>query len=232
MAYRLALERDPGLRQRYHAGEAEQPPASPGEAPATMADPGHLIAMHAHQAGISIAVAMGQLPHLAAAYHRGELVEIRPPAETVVAFRAPLAGEVGETVLRRVPVFRAGSWNGRKYGPAELQSMVRAFAAEHFTVPLSLGHAAAPDAPAVGRVSRLWVEGGDTLLADFASVPPDVIEGIRSGKWLSLSCEVFLDLERNGVKYPAALRSIALLGAHPAGVDLPPLSAALPSGRA
>ena len=66
-----------------------------------------------------------------------------------------------------------------------------------------------------------------TLYADFVDVDPVVIDGIRRGTWLTLSCEVFLGMEQAGKKYRAALRAVSLLGGLPPGVDLPPLREAI-----
>lgn len=222
-AYQLAMQDNPQLAESWH-NTPDGSVAAPSNA--GMVDPGAVLMQYAAAAGTDFRAACAAHPVLADAYHRAELVLaasalLPPPGPIIAHFRATV-----NAAMRAVPVFATGVWNGRKYSTADLQSMVRAFESSHFQVPLSLGHDARPDAPAVGRVSRLWIDGS-RLLADFSDVAPEVMTGIREGKWLSLSCEVYLDLSRNGEKYPAALRSIAILGAHVPGVDLPNLRSAL-----
>ena len=232
-AYQIALERDPALAARHHRGDPGTVAAPAAPAAPSLVDPGAALLAICRERAVTFQEACRRAPRLAAAWHRGEMIAASeapaaPPVAlpAVVRFRAPLAGKLGGTGLKRVAIFRAGTWNGRRYGASDLAAMVRAFEAGHYPVPLSLGHDVKPDAPAAGRVERLWIEG-ETLFADFANVAPDVLDGIADNRWLSLSCEVYLNFSRAGTTYPAALRSIAILGSHPPGVDLPPLLEAL-----
>lgn len=224
-AYQIALDRDPALAADHYRGHVGEAVPQPEPQASTLVDPGQVIAEHAAAKGISFSAACAALPALAAAWNRGEYVAASsapasPSSCAIVRFRAALAG------LRKVAIFRAGTWNGRSYSAKDLAAMVRAFEAEHFAIPVKIGHDDRPDAPAVGRIERLWV-AGDTLFADFANVAPELVDGIRDGRWLSLSCEIALNFKRNGSTYPAALLSVAVLGAHPPGVDLPALTTAL-----
>lgn len=236
-AYQLALERDPDLAAAHHAGEAgeHQVAQQQHQAQPAMVDPGYLLQLHAEQAGYSFAEAARDHPRLAEAWHRAELVQApqalpaSPPRPSVVRFRAPLPADAASAdgTIRNVPVFRVGTHNGKSYSRAALAAMVTAFSEVGYRPPITLGHTDDPAALAHGYVSALRLDG-DTLLADFADVPAETLALIREGRLLTLSCEIFIDLARNGQKFPYALRSIAMLGAHPPGVSgLPPLATAL-----
>lgn len=232
-AYALALERNPALASAHYHGEpGEASPALPEPAP-TMADPAALLMQHMASSGMSFSEACQALPSLARAYHRGEYVPVPqdPPQPTVeiARFKAPAiaADAIGTGSITGLRIFRAGRWNGKTYTVRDLDAMVEAFPVIGFTPPITLGHDDRPDAPAHGRVTALRRDG-EFLVADVEGVPAETMAMIKEGRLLSLSAEIYFDLDRGGRKYSRALRSVALLGAHPPGVSgLPSLQDAV-----
>lgn len=235
-AYQLALERDPRLAAaHYHGepGEAAPPPQAPAP---TMADPAEILMQHMQATGLSFNAACSALPSLAAAYHRGEFVPVSqapaaPPQPTVeiARFKAPAiaADAIGTGSIKGLRIFRAGRWNGKSYSTRDLDAMVEAFPVIGYTPPITMGHDDRPDAPAHGKVIALRRDG-EFLVADVDGIPPETMAMIKEGRLLSLSAEIYFDLDRGGKKYSRALRSVALLGAHPPGVSgLPSLQEAV-----
>jgi hypothetical protein len=183
----------------------------------------------------ALAATRASYPLLATAYHEGRLVAVAAPAGAedkigaplVLAFRQALGGDLVGQRLERVPLFRAGTWNARKYRVEDLDAMVQAFGQLGFRPPVKVGHDTSPGALACGYVARVWREGG-TLYGDLEGIPADVVKAIREFRLLTLSCEIFLDFARDGRRWSHALGAVALLGGHPPGVDLPPLVESLP----
>jgi hypothetical protein len=123
--------------------------------------------------------------------------------------------------LTGVEIFQAGKWNGDDYTIEDLDRMVEAAQQVGFTPPLKAGHADEGQ-PALG-----WVENlrrvGSKLLADLVGLPARVYEAIRERRYDRVSAEIYWNLERNGKKFPRALKALALLGAQIPAVDLKPL---------
>jgi hypothetical protein len=136
-----------------------------------------------------------------------------------------LIEEIRTYKIKGVEVFSAGEWNKDKYGLEDLYSMVTAFNSLKvgFRPYLKLGHdnkqalSKSSGLPAVGWVERLYVQGAK-LLADFDFVPEKIYKLIKSRAYRKVSCEVYWDLDVNGVKYPRVVGAVALLGAENPGV--------------
>jgi hypothetical protein len=129
--------------------------------------------------------------------------------------------------INNVEIFRTGTWNGKKYTTATIDKIVAAAATQGYRPPVTLGHSAEPDAPAYGYVTNLRRQG-DVLVGDFEDVPQELVDQIRDKRFDAVSCEIYFDLERDKLKFPFALRSVAVLGAHPPAVaSLKPLSDSL-----
>ncbi|SRR6266540_84712 len=138
---------------------------------------------------------------------------------------AELIEEIKTYNINEVEVFSAGEWNKDKYSAEDLHSIVNAF--ENLKVGwrpyLKLGHddgqklAKSSGLPSVGWVNKLYVRG-DKLLADLEYIPEKIYKLIKSRAYRKVSCEIYWDLDVNGIKYPRVLGAIALLGAENPGV--------------
>src|SRR4051794_24660067 len=171
-AFRQALAEQPQAAEAWHRGE---------DIDATMTgetvDPGQLLLSHAAALGQTFAESARAFPALAAAWHAGELVEHggaptvedMPATPAVERFRAALAGDQVGATLRSVPLFRAGTWNGKKCTIGDLDALVNAANAGHFDIPVKLGHDPSPAVPAVGRVVNVRRQG-DVLLGDMVDL--------------------------------------------------------------
>jgi hypothetical protein len=125
--------------------------------------------------------------------------------------------------LRNVEIFRSGKWNGDEYSVTDLDLIAASFGKVGYDVPVKLGHSEEVGEPAYG-----WVESvsriGDRLVADLRDLPDKIYQAIVDRQFDAVSSEIFLNLERNGEKFPAALKAVALLGAEtPAVAGLKPL---------
>jgi hypothetical protein len=125
--------------------------------------------------------------------------------------------------LRNVEIFRSGKWKGDEYTVADLDLIASSFGKVGYDVPVKLGHSEEVGEPAYG-----WVESvsriGDRLVADLRDLPEKIYQAIKDRQFDAVSSEIFLNLERNGEKFPAALKAVALLGAEtPAVAGLKPL---------
>lgn len=135
------------------------------------------------------------------------------------------------------PCMRVGHWDsGHRpdWSEHDLQQLCRNFRRKEFTSVLKLGHDCIPLAempddaqPAVGRISRIWVEGTgrDAIMwAEADRVPAALAEAIRRGHYTSASIEV-RDLPLAApVDERTQLLGVALLGAAAAACDLPDLA--------
>jgi hypothetical protein len=127
--------------------------------------------------------------------------------------------------IKGVEIFSAGEWNKDKYSVSDLHNMVQAFEnlKDGFKPYLKLGHdndqklARSSGLPSIGWVERIYVQG-QKLLADLEHIPEKVFKLIKSKAYRKVSCEVYWDLDVNGVKYPRVLGALALLGAETPGV--------------
>lgn len=133
--------------------------------------------------------------------------------------------------LKGAHIFSAGTWNDLTFSEADLDQIVAAFDALQSAgrVPLKFGHndeqPITDGQPALGWVSRVWRDG-KKLLADFTGVPSVVFQAIKDRLYQFVSIELLRNAEREGVKYPAVLDAVALLGADPPAVtNLDSLSA-------
>ncbi len=136
--------------------------------------------------------------------------------------------------LKNIEVFATGTWNGSKktvVDTAMLDRIVENFNTlskiSGFAVAGKLGHNDAPGVPAMGWVSAL-VRKGNTLLADFANVPPDLIDKITNKQYNSVSVEIWPQVTYEGKVHKDVLGAVAFLGAEwPAVKGLKPLSESL-----
>lgn len=125
--------------------------------------------------------------------------------------------------IHGVEIFATGTWNGDTYAESDLDHIVTAFSKLGFKPPLTPGHLKdAAGIPAIGYVENLY-RNGKKLIADFVDLPDSVYNAIKQRLFDTVSSEIYWDLERNGEKYPRALKAVALLGADIPAVDLKPL---------
>jgi hypothetical protein len=133
--------------------------------------------------------------------------------------------EVKTYKIKGVEVFSAGEWNKDKYSVEDLHSMVTAFQSlkTGFRPYLKLGHddkqkiVKSSGLPSIGWVENLYVRG-DKLYADMDNIPEKVFKLIKSKAYRKVSCEIYWDLDVNGIKHPRVVGAIALLGAENPGV--------------
>lgn len=105
-------------------------------------------------------------------------------------------------------------------GYTELNSVVSGYG-----IPIKLGHNRRVGEPAFG-----WAENvrrdGDTLLADFTDVPPEIVDAINQKRYNAVSVELRNGVAFEGKSFPNVLGGVALLGAEwPAVKGLRPISA-------
>lgn len=133
--------------------------------------------------------------------------------------------EIKTFKIKNVEVFSAGEWNRDKYSIDDLHNMVAAFnnLKVGFRPFLKLGHddkqklAKSSGLPSVGWVENLYVNGSK-LYADFDYVPEKIFKLIKSRAYRKVSCEIYWDLDVEGIKYPRVVGAVALLGAENPGV--------------
>ena len=130
--------------------------------------------------------------------------------------------------VRGVEVFRAGEWNGDKYGVDDIDEMIAAFGSQGYGVPLKLGHDEVSGGQAYGWVERIY-RVGDVLKADFKDIPAWIFQWVFiDHAYDQVSIEIYFNLKRDGKTFKRALKAVALLGAEtPAVSGLAPLRAAI-----
>jgi uncharacterized OB-fold protein len=137
--------------------------------------------------------------------------------------------------LKNVEIFSAGTWRGSrevKVDGAMLDRMVANFSnlnskVSGFGVPIKLGHNDRIGEPAYGWMSDVQ-RVGDTLVADFADVDPQIVDAISKRRYNSVSVEIYPVVKYAGQVLNDVLGGVALLGAEwPAVKGLKPLSASL-----
>lgn len=135
--------------------------------------------------------------------------------------------------LQSVEIIKVGQWNastGRvNVTSAVLDQLVANFGTINqvagYGVPGKLGHSNAVGAPAYGWMSDL-ARVGDTLVADFSDVPPEIVDAIAKRRYNSVSVEIYPKVAFDGKNFENVLGGVAFLGAEwPAVKGLKPLSA-------
>ena len=148
-----------------------------------------------------------------------------PPMRFTVLRRKNGGKRVGD--IANVEIMRTGTWNGKRFGNADLDELAANFTRVGFRPPVKLGHTDKPGDPAYGWVSSLR-RVRDRLLAGFVSVPEELLTLIRAKRYNSVSIELFENLLRNGETFRLAFKAVAVLGAQiPAVSGLKPLSESL-----
>jgi len=120
-------------------------------------------------------------------------------------------------------IFAVGVWNEITVTPEMLTQLANNFTrlSSVLDVPLKLGHneeqvlAQADGQPALGWVSKVWVEG-EKLFATFTDVPGIVKEAFKKKLYRDVSIEASFEVNHKGVDYGTVLTAVALLG-----VDMP-----------
>lgn len=125
-----------------------------------------------------------------------------------------------------VEIFRTGIWNEQKYTRKDLDYMVEAFNKVGFRPPLKIGHDEKSGDRAFGWVQSLY-RIGNKLFADFIDIPIGLYKLIKERAFDAVSAEIYINLDRNGKKFPRVLKAVALLGAETPGADLAPLRTAV-----
>lgn len=119
--------------------------------------------------------------------------------------------------LKGAEILKKGTWNGQPFSVSDLDAIVSSFETLGLRgkVPLKFGHDAdhkTDGQPAYGWVDRLWRDG-ETLMADFASIPERVYEFIQDGMYKNVSVEVIKGVKAGTRVIPWVLDAVALLGA-------------------
>lgn len=136
--------------------------------------------------------------------------------------------------LKSVEIFSVGKWRGNRMVEVTslmLDQIVNNFkdvnSVPGYGVPVKLGHNDKIGEPAYGWMSDL-VRVGDTLVADFADVPAEIVDAISKRRYNSVSIELWPQVQYAGKVFENVLGGVALLGAEwPAVKGLKPLSASL-----
>lgn len=136
--------------------------------------------------------------------------------------------------LKDRQIFAAGKWKAST-GPVEVTSamlddVVAAYEGLNskvtgFAIPIKLGHNKRVGEPAYGYVENVRRKG-DTLIADFADVPPEIVDAISQRRYNAVSVELWPKIEYAGATFMNVLSGVALLGAEwPAVKGLEPIFA-------
>ena len=117
-------------------------------------------------------------------------------------------------------IFAPGTWNKTcKFAVQDLHDIAATFEAlgDNHHVPLKFGHnekqPMTDGYPALGWVSKVWVNDQDKLMARFDSVPTVVKKAFDAKLYRHVSVELDVDVEHRGKKYKYVLSAVALLGA-------------------
>jgi hypothetical protein len=117
-------------------------------------------------------------------------------------------------------IFAPGTWNKTwKFSAQDLRDIAATFEAlgDNHHVPLKFGHNDSQPMtdgyPALGWVSKVWVNEQDKLMARFDSVPSIVKKAFDAKLYRHVSVELDVDVEHRGKKYKYVLSAVALLGA-------------------
>lgn len=118
--------------------------------------------------------------------------------------------------------FAVGKWNGMTFDRAAIDEIAANFTAleEVHKVPLKFGHnneqPMTDGYPALGWVTKAWVNDDGKLMLRAERVPDVVKKAIEQKLYRKVSVELDIDVEHKGKKYRYVLSGVALLGA-----DLP-----------
>ena len=122
--------------------------------------------------------------------------------------------------IQGVEIMKTGKWNGDAFARRDLDEIVRNFIETRGAkLPsLKLGH----EHMHVLRLQNYrlkqagWVENlyriGDTLLADFAGIPPQIYSSIFDDFAKGVSCEILFRTTINQKLYSRVLHAVALMG--------------------
>jgi hypothetical protein len=138
------------------------------------------------------------------------------------------------TSLKDRQIFAMGKWRAST-GPVDVTSqMLDDIVASYnglnskitgFAIPIKLGHNKRVGEPAYGYAENVR-RNGDTLIADFADVPPEIVDAISQRRYNAVSVELRPKIEYAGNTFPNVLSGVALLGAEwPAVKGLEPIFA-------
>lgn len=144
---------------------------------------------------------------------------------------------MSDGTVKNVEIFSVGKWRGSRTveaTPAMLDQIVSNFSTINqvsgYGVPVKLGHNNRVGEPAFGWMTSLS-RNGDVLEADFADVPPEIVDAIAKRRYNSVSIELYPMVSHAGDTFENVLGGVALLGAEwPAVKGLKPLSASVFSG--
>lgn len=122
--------------------------------------------------------------------------------------------------LSGVELMTIGDPDGRgiDFTVSDLTAIANSFSALNLAgrVPLKFGHndeqPLTDGQPALGWVSRLWVEGAK-LLADFVDLPKVVYDAVKQGLYKFVSVELLRNVRAGTRELPWVLDAVALLGA-------------------
>lgn len=119
--------------------------------------------------------------------------------------------------LKGAEILAAGTWNGTTFTTSDLDAIVSSFATLGLRgrIPLKIGHDAdhtSDAAPALGWVDNLRREG-NTLLADFVSIPAKLYDAIKEGLYKHVSVELLGNVKASTRVIPWVLDAVAILGA-------------------
>jgi hypothetical protein len=115
--------------------------------------------------------------------------------------------------------FAPGTWNGMSFTRSDVQEIAYNFATlEPFhKVPLKFGHnddqPVTDGQPALGWVTKAWVDQNDKLMLRAENVPDVVKKAIKRKLYRKVSVELDINVTHKGKKYRYVLSGVALLGA-------------------
>jgi hypothetical protein len=126
--------------------------------------------------------------------------------------------------LKGAEILAVGTWNGTTFTKDDLDAIVSSFNALGLSgrIPLKIGHDAdhmADNAPALGWVDNLRREG-NTLVADFKSIPSKLYDAIKEGLYKFVSVELLGNVKASTRVLPWVLDAVAILGATPPAVGI------------
>lgn len=136
--------------------------------------------------------------------------------------------------LKDREIFALGKWKGSSTVEADaayIGKMIQSYTELNskvpgFAIPLKLGHNKRVGEPAFGYAENLRFDASTgKVLADFADMPPEIVDQITKKQYNTVSVEIWPKVEYAGQIFENVMSGVALLGAEwPAVKGLKPLS--------
>lgn len=136
--------------------------------------------------------------------------------------------------LKDREIFSIGNWKGSSTVQVTkdyIEKMVQSYVELNskvpgFAIPIKLGHNKRVGEPAFGYAENVRFDASTgKVMADFADVPPEIVDQITKKQYNTVSVEIWPKVEFGGKTHENVLGGVALLGAEwPAVKGLKPLS--------